>query len=87
MAIPHLKRSAACFLKTGETRNIAFALRDIGRLFSLMHKPDSAIKYYRQALPYADSYSRFSVMNNLGDILAEEKNYPSAFYYIRQSVE
>ena len=87
MAIPHLKRSAAFFLKTGETRNIAFALRDIGRLFSMLHKPDSAIKYYRQALLYADSFSRFSVLNNLGDILAEEKDYPSAFYYIRQSLK
>ena len=30
LALPHLKQAAGCFLKTGETRNITFALRDNG---------------------------------------------------------
>lgn len=87
LAMPHLQESVACFRKTNETRNLSFVLRDIARIYTLENQLDSAVIYYRHALLYSDFQSRFSVLNGLGFIYTEKKDYQTAYYYIMESLK
>lgn len=87
LAMSHLKESVVCFRNIDEPRNMSFALRDIARIYTLQNKPDSALINYRQALLYSDSHSRFSVLNEIGNIYVENQDYREAYYYIRESLK
>ena len=78
--------------RQNDPHNIAFAHNKIGNVFNLLSNWDSAFRHYELALKYAEQYQhpdfrKSYVYNNLGTILAQQKQYEKALYYIERGID
>lgn len=59
---------------------------NIGYMYQLSKKPDDALKYYQKALQVeTDRYDRAVVIDNIGSIEAQEKQYKKAFAHFQEA--
>lgn len=84
MALP-IHKKALYYLEQDaklDSANISFVLRNITRTFTQIQQFDSAIHYLQQAMIYAKPQNRPSILNDLGNLFYEQKNYSQAEQYI-----
>ena len=81
--IPYLKNAIESFEIAADSSGISFALRDIGRAFSMLDQQDSIIFYYEKALLYSKTNSIPSIYTELGLTYTNTKNYSKAYEYLQ----
>ena len=64
-AIPYLHAAIMYAKKANSSRGMAFSSRDLGRVYSVMEKPDSAIFYYKQSISLAELNSSHSELASI----------------------
>ena len=81
--IPYLKNAIESFKIAADSSGISFALRDIGRAFTMLDQQDSIIFYYEKALLYSKTNSIPSIYTELGLTYTNTKNYSKAYEYLQ----
>ena len=87
MALPLYKKTLPLFENTNDSTNMSFVLRNIARVFTETHQPDSAIYYYEQAIKMATPQSIFSLQNDLGSLYLKKGEYQKAYNYIQAAIQ
>jgi len=85
-ALPQMEEAARIFLQLADTVNRAYVLRDIGRTYHVMDSIALALRFYEQVLEDMDGYGRFAVLNEIGNVHIEKKDYRQAELYIREAL-
>lgn len=69
-ALPMLDSAKYYYQQINNQSGIAFALRDIGRMYDMLHERDSSERYYRQSYDNAVAMNERYLMDHLGIELA-----------------
>lgn len=85
MALPMYKNALELLKQGNDSTNIAFALRNISRIFKQTQKIDSAIYYCQQAISYTTSKSMPSLFNDLGNLYSVNQQYKEAFGFLNKA--
>ena len=86
-AIPYQKKALNCFETLGDSIGQSFALRDIGRAFTILSKKDSAIMCYEKALTLGSRSSKLSIYKELGNLYIEKGEYPKGYYFLNETLK
>ncbi len=86
-ALAMMKKAEACLTQLRDTASLAFIWRDMGRAYEQLHKPDSALIYYHQALPVSTVSSRSAILNEMGSIYAAKGAFSEAFNYLQEALQ
>ena len=63
-----MKKALKYFETLRDTVGQSFVLRGLGRVFSVIHKKDSAVFYYEKALSFGNEVTKRSIYNELGGV-------------------
>jgi Putative Zn-dependent protease, contains TPR repeats len=69
----------------GDESGQSFVLRNIGRIYTMENKIDSAISFYKRALAYSNDRNLESIVNELGNTYLLKKQYDEAYNYFQES--
>ncbi|MCL3851285.1 tetratricopeptide repeat protein [Parabacteroides sp. GYB001] len=87
MALPLYKKTLPLFENTNDSTNMSFVLRNIARVFTETHQPDSAIYYYEQAIKIATPQSISALQNGLGSLYLQMEKYDEAYICIQKAIQ
>lgn len=87
MALPLYKKTLPLFENTNDSTNMSFVLRNIARVFTETHQPDSAIHYYEQAIKMATPQSISALQNGLGSLYLQTEKYDEAYNCIQKAIQ
>lgn len=73
------KKALKYFDTLHDTVGQSFVLRGLGRVFSVIHKKDSAVFYYEKALILGNEVTKRSIYNELGGVYLDLGLYSKAF--------
>lgn len=86
-AIPCLEEAYSIFQLLKDTIGQSFVLRDLGRSYTLLEELDSALYFYTQSLEFADAYDRPFVLNEMGTVYRQKKDYSTAYNYSQAALK
>lgn len=87
MALPYSQKAVHYFELANEKESKSFAFRNIGRIYSVQKDIDNAIISYKKALDFSGSYSKSSILSELGTLYREKGEYELSRKYIDESLE
>lgn len=80
------KKALKYFETLRDTVGQSFVLRGLGRVFSVIHKKDSAVFYYEKALSFGNEVTKRSIYNELGGVYLDLGLYSKAFDNIQMAL-
>ncbi len=80
------KKALRYFEILRDTVGQSFVLRGLGRVFSVIHKKDSAVFYYEKALSVGNDVIKRSIYNELGGVYLDLNLYSKAFGNIQMAL-
>ena len=80
------KKALKYFETLRDTVGQSFVLRGLGRVFSVIHKKDSAVFYYEKALSFGNEVTKRSIYNELGGVYLDLDLYSKAFDNIQMAL-
>jgi len=83
-AVPYLLETKEYFTQQNDSTNIRLAIRNLGRAYSLLEKPDSTLFYYRKALVYSSPQQRIALLNEIVPLYINQADYDSAYIYLQE---
>ena len=85
-ALPYYEKALEYYLLCDDTPRQAIVLRNLGRTYSMIQEPDSAVRYYEKALLLADGNEQV-ILSELGDLYISKGEYDKASDYLLRSLE
>jgi tetratricopeptide (TPR) repeat protein len=89
-AVAHFKKSLECCIQTKDTLCIGESLEEIGMTYKGAEKNDSALYFFKQAIPFLEHASSRVQMgvyyNNYGNLLSQIGDYTEAKKYLDSSI-
>lgn len=86
-ALPLYKKTISLLNEKKDSTNLSFALRNAARAFKETGQTDSAIVYYKKALKIATPQSISSLLNDLGIVYLQKKEYGEAYDCFTNAIE
>ena len=83
-ALPYQQKAVMHFKAIADSIGQVYALRDLGRIYRMLHQKDSAIACYSKTLDLMVSRKVLSVYSELSNLYVETKTYPKAERLLRE---
>jgi len=83
-ALPYQQKAVMHFKAIADSIGQVYALRDLGRIYKILHQKDSAIACYSKTLDLMESRKVLSVYSELSSLYIETKTYPEAECLLRE---
>ncbi|MDR1913964.1 MAG: tetratricopeptide repeat protein [Clostridiales bacterium] len=87
LALLQMQQALHCLGQLGDTASQSFVLRDMGRTYRQIDSLELSLHCYEQALEYADTNSRPSILNELSGLPVEMKAYDKAEALIQEYLQ
>jgi len=85
-ALPYYEKALEYYRLCDDTSRQAIVLRNLGRTYSMIQEPDSAVRYYEKALHLAVGNEQ-EILSELGDLYIIKGEYAKASDYLNRSFE
>lgn len=86
-ALPLYKKTISLLNQKKDSTNLSYALRNTARALKEIGQPDSAAKYYKEAIKITTPQSMPFLLNDLGGIYLQEKKYDEAYDCITNAIQ
>ncbi|MDF9831106.1 tetratricopeptide repeat protein [Parabacteroides sp. PF5-6] len=84
-ALPYLLETEKDLTVLNDNVNLRFATRNLGRVYDMLNKPDSALSYYKKALSYATlPKQQVLLLNEIIPLYINQAEYDSAFACVQE---
>lgn len=83
-ALPYLINTKDCLTLLNDSTNLRLATRDLGRAYSLLNQPDSALFYYKKALTFSTQKQKVALLNEIVPLYINQADYDSAYTHLQE---